>query len=56
MEYLNNLGSMVINEARCTRKIRCSTAIAKAVFDGKETLFTRNVDVNLRKKVVKCHI
>jgi hypothetical protein len=30
--------------------------MAKAAFDKKETLFTRKLDLNLGKKLVKCYI
>ena len=30
--------------------------MAKAAFNKKKTLFTRKFDLNLRKKLVKCHI
>jgi hypothetical protein len=42
---------MKTNDARCTRAI----AMAKAVF-SKRILFTSKLDLNLRKKVVYCHI
>ena len=30
--------------------------MAKAVFNKKKTLFTSKLDLNLRKKLVKCYI
>jgi hypothetical protein len=30
--------------------------MAKAAFDEKKTLFTSKMDLNLRKKLVKCYI
>ena len=30
--------------------------MAKAAFNKKKTLFTSNLDLNLRKKLVKCYI
>jgi len=30
--------------------------MAKAAFNKKKTLFTSKLDLNLRKKLVKCHI
>jgi len=32
------------------------TAMAKAAFSKKKTLFTRKLDLNLRKKLIKCYI
>jgi hypothetical protein len=55
VEYFNYLGSMITNEARCTREIKSRIAMAKAEFN-KKTLFTSKLDLNLRKKLVKCYI
>jgi hypothetical protein len=46
---------MITNDARCTREIKSRIAMAKAAFN-KKTLFTRKLDLNLRKKLVKCYI
>jgi hypothetical protein len=45
---------MVTNEARCTCEIKSRTAMAKAAFNKKKTLFNRKLELNLRKKLVKC--
>jgi hypothetical protein len=45
----------VVNFASCTREINPMTATAKAAVN-KETLFTSKLDLNLRKKLVKCYI
>jgi hypothetical protein len=55
VEYFNCLGSM-INCARCTHEIKSRMAMAKAAFKWKKTLFTSKLDLNLRKKVVKCYM
>jgi hypothetical protein len=55
VEYFNYLGSMITNDARCTREITSRIAMAKAAFN-KKTLFTNKLDLNLRKKLVKCYI
>jgi hypothetical protein len=49
MEYFNCLGSVVRNNAKCTRKNKSRIAMGKAAFNKKETLFTSNLDLNLRK-------
>jgi hypothetical protein len=36
------LGSMITNYARCTREIKSRIAMAKAAFNKKKTLFTKN--------------
>jgi hypothetical protein len=44
---------MVTHDARCTREIKAIIAMAKAAFHEMKTLFTGNLDLNLRKKLVK---
>jgi hypothetical protein len=44
---------MITNYARCTLEIKYRIAMAKAAFN-KKTLFTCKLDLNLRKKIVKC--
>jgi len=46
------LGSMLTNNGRCTCEIKSRIAIAKAAFNKKENLFTRKLNLNLRKKLV----
>jgi len=41
---------------RCTCEIKCRVAMAKAAFNRKRTLFTSTLDLELRKKLVKCYI
>ena len=52
VEYFNYLGSMITNDARCTREIKSRIAMAKAAFNNKKTLFTSKLDLNLRKNLV----
>jgi hypothetical protein len=40
----------------CTREIKSRIAMAKAAFNKEKTLFTRKLDLNLRKKLVKWYI
>jgi hypothetical protein len=47
---------MITNDARCTRGIKSRIAMAKAAFNEKKALFTSKLDLNLRKKLVKCYI
>jgi hypothetical protein len=44
VEYLNCLGSMITNDARCTQEIKCRIVKAKAAFN-KKTLFTSKLDL-----------
>jgi len=41
---------------RCTCEIKSRIAVAKAAFSKKKTLFTSKLDLNLRKKLIKCYI
>ena len=52
VEYFNYFGSM-INDARCTHEIK---AMEKAAFNRKKSLFTRKLDINLRKEIVASYI
>jgi hypothetical protein len=48
---------MITNDARCTREIKSRIAMAKAAFNKKKAFFvTSKLDLNLRKKLVKCYI
>jgi len=50
------LGSRLTEDGRCTCEIKSRIAIAKAAFDKKKkNLFTSKLDLNLRKKLVKCY-
>jgi hypothetical protein len=40
---------MIINDAECTREIESRIVVAKSAFD-------RKLDLNLRKKLLKCCI
>jgi hypothetical protein len=48
VEYFNHLGSMITNDARCTREIKSRIAMAQAAFNKKNTHFTSKLDLNLR--------
>jgi len=56
VEYFNYLGSIIINDARCTCEIKSSIVMAKAAFNEKKTLFTSKSDLNLRNKLVNYYI
>jgi hypothetical protein len=55
VEYFSCLGSMLTNDARGTREIKSGIVMAKAAVK-KKNLFTCKLDLNLRKKLVKCYI
>jgi hypothetical protein len=54
-EYFNYLGCMITNDARCIRQIKSRIVMGTAAFN-KKTILTSKLDVNLRKKIVKCHV
>jgi hypothetical protein len=55
VEEFNYLGSMIKYDARCTREIKARIAMAITALN-KKTLFTSKLDLELRKKLVKCYI
>ena len=56
VEPFKYLGSILTNDGRCTCEIKCRIAMAKAAFKKKKTLFTSTLDLELRKKLMKCYI
>ena len=56
VEYFSYLGSMIANDARCTRDTKSWFAMANTAFNEKKTLFASRLDLNLGKKLVKCYI
>jgi len=56
LESFKYLGSILINDGRCTCEIKCRIAMAKAAFNKKRNLFTSTFDLELRKKLVKCYV
>jgi hypothetical protein len=54
VESFKYLGSILTNHGRCTCEIKCRIAMAKVSFNKKRTLFTSTLDLELRKKLVKC--
>jgi hypothetical protein len=56
VESLKYVGSILTNDGRCTCEITCRIAMDKAAFNKKRTLFTSTLDLELRKKLVKCYV
>ena len=54
-KYFKFLGSVITNDLRCACKIQSRIVMEKAAFN-KKALFTGKLDLNLRKKPVKCYI
>jgi hypothetical protein len=55
VKHFNDLGSRTTNDARCTLEIKSRSVMAKAAFN-KKILLSSKLDLNLRKKLVKCYI
>ena len=55
-ESFEYLGSILTNDGRCTCEIKCRVAMAKAAFNKKRALFTGTLELEMRKKLVKCCI
>jgi hypothetical protein len=55
VDYFNYSGRKITNDARCTRETKSRIALAEAAFNKKKPLFTSKLDLNLRKKLVKCY-
>jgi hypothetical protein len=55
MEYFIDLGIMITSDARRTRELKSRIAMTKAALDKNKTLCTSKLDLNLRKKLVKCY-
>jgi hypothetical protein len=53
VEFFKYLGRILTNDGRCTCEIKCRIAMA-TLFNKKRTLFTSTLDLELRKKLVKC--
>jgi hypothetical protein len=56
VEYFSYLGSMMTSDVRCTHEIKSRIAVAQAAFNGKNTLLTRKLELNLKKKLSKYYI
>ena len=50
------LGSMLTDDGSRTCEIKSRIVVAKAAFNKKNNLFTSELDLNLRKKLVKFYI
>jgi len=51
------LNSLLIHiRYECSCESKCTIAMAKAAFNKKRALFTSTLDLELRKKLVKCYV
>jgi hypothetical protein len=56
VESFKHLGSILTNDGTCTCEIKCRIAMSKVALNKKRTFFTSTLDLELRKKLVKCYI
>jgi hypothetical protein len=56
VEYLNCVGSMMTKDAKYTREIKYRIVMTKAAFNRQKTLFSSKLDLNIKRKLVKCYI
>jgi hypothetical protein len=56
VESFKCLGSILTNDGKCTCEIKCRIVMAKAAFNKKMALFVSTLDLEMRKKLVKCYI
>jgi len=56
VESFKYLGCILTNDGRCTCEIKCRIAMLRAAFNKKRALFSSTLDLELRKKLVKCYI
>jgi hypothetical protein len=56
VEYFNYFGSKIINDAKCKQEMKSRTAMVKAAFSKKKSLFDIKLHLNLRKELLKCYI
>jgi hypothetical protein len=47
---------MLTEDGRCRCEIKSRIAMAKAAFNKKKNLFTSKLDLNLRKRLVRCYV
>jgi len=50
------LGSTITSDAGCTKEIRIRIAMGKAAFNKKKVLLTSKLNLELKKKLVKCYV
>jgi hypothetical protein len=56
VESFKYLSSILTNDGRRTCEIKCRIAMAKDAFNKKRALFTSKLDLELKKKLVKCYV
>jgi hypothetical protein len=50
VEFLNYMGSVVTNDARCTSEIKSRNVVAKATFNKKEAFFHQQIGLRFQEE------
>ena len=56
VKFFKYLDSMLTEDGRCTREIKSRIVMVKAAFNKKKNPFTSKLDLNLRKRLVRCYV
>ena len=56
VDHFKYLGSVLIIDGYCTREINLRIAIAKEAFNRKMSLLTSKLNIELKKKLVRCYV
>ena len=57
VDNFKNLGSVLTGSSNCTREIKMRIAMAKEAFNRKKkSLLTSKLNIELKKKLVRCYI
>ena len=56
VDHFKYLGSVLTRDCYCTREIKMRIVIAKEVFNRKMSLLTSKMNIELKKKLVRCYV
>ena len=56
VDHFKYLGSVRTRDGYCTREIKMRITIAKEAFNGKMSLLTSKLNIELKKKLVRCYV
>ena len=54
--FIENLASVLTRDSYCTREIKMRIVMAKEAFNRKISLLTSKLNIELRKKLVRCNV
>jgi Reverse transcriptase (RNA-dependent DNA polymerase). len=55
-DHFNYLGSVLMRDGYCTTEIKMRIAIANEAFNTKMSLLTPKLNIELKKKLVRCYV